>query len=254
MAPLLEAKGVSVYFGGVAALADLSMTIDKGEILGVIGPNGSGKTTFINVLTKMYVANEGTIDFKGERIDHLPPHQITDKGIARTFQNLRIFKNLSVLDNVIIGAHRHIRTNFFSLFLRPGHHLSEERKARRQAMELLELMGLSRKVHELAKNLPYGEQRRLEMARALATEPDLLLLDEPTAGMNPGESMAMIDLLRTVNQRATLLIIEHNMKMIMNLAQRLVVLNAGQIIFEGTPIQVQKNERVQEIYLGKEET
>jgi len=254
VAPLLEAKGVSVYFGGVAALADLSMTIEKGEILGVIGPNGSGKTTFINVLTKMYVADEGSIDFKGERIDHLAPHQITDKGIARTFQNLRIFKNLSVLDNVIIGAHRHIQTNFFSLFLRPGHHLSEERKARRQAMELLELVGLARKVNELAKNLPYGEQRRLELARALATEPDLLLLDEPTAGMNPNESLAMIDLLRAVNQRATLLIIEHNMKMIMNLAQRLVVLNAGQIIFEGTPTQVQQNERVQEIYLGKEET
>jgi len=255
VAALLEARNIHLHFGGVAALLDLNVDIREGEILGLIGPNGSGKTTFINLLTKIYSPDTGTITFNGERIEHLPTHQITKKGIARTFQNLRVFKNVSVLDNILIGGHRLIGTNMVNIFLKPYQHVREEKKAREKAMRLLEVVRLSHKAKELAKNLPYGEQRRLELARALATEPLLLLLDEPTAGMNPKESQEMIVLLKEINLMGkTLFIIEHNMRMIMNVSHRILVLNAGATICEGTPAEVQKNERVQEIYLGKEET
>jgi branched-chain amino acid transport system ATP-binding protein len=251
---LLETRDIALSFGGLQALDGISVAIEEGEILGMIGPNGSGKTTFINVLTKIYAPERGWIQFRGERIDHHATHQITERGIARTFQNLRIFRNLSVLDNVIIGRHHLIRTNALSIFLRPVHFVREERAARARAMEILELVGLHHKSHEMAKNLPYGEQRRLELARALATEPALLLLDEPTAGMNPRESSDMVHLLKQINSFGkTIFIIEHNMRMVMNVSSRIMVLNAGRTICEGTPVQVQKDERVQEVYLGKEE-
>lgn len=255
MEPLLEAKNVCLSFGGLKALDEISLRIKNGEIVGMIGPNGSGKTTFINVLTRIYSPISGRVFFKGQEIEHLPIHRITEIGIARTFQNLRIFKNVTVLDNVLIGYHRKIDTNIFNVMLRPFNARKKDDVARTKAMELLKSVGLDHKAKEYAKNLPYGELRRLEVARALATDPTLLLLDEPTAGMNPKENGDMIELLKKINLAGiSIFIIEHNMKTMMNVANRIVVLNAGRLIFEGTPAEVQKNERVQEIYLGKEET
>jgi branched-chain amino acid transport system ATP-binding protein len=216
VALLLEAKDIVLNFGGLRALDGISITIREREILGMIGPNGSGKTTFINVLTKIYSPEEGWIKLRGERIDHLSTHEIAGKGIARTFQNLRIFKNISVLNNVIIGFHRLLKTNALNIFFRPFNFIQEETAAKTKAMGLLETVGLELKAQELAKNLPYGEQRRLELARALATEPTLLLLDEPTAGMNPKESRGMISLLKEINKTGkTIFMIEHNMRTVM---------------------------------------
>lgn len=255
MGLLLEAKEITLSFGGLRALNGVTVTIDEGEILGMIGPNGSGKTTFINVLTKIYSPEKGWIKFNGDRIDHLKPHEITGKGIARTFQNLRIFKNISALDNVIIGRHLFIQTNVFNIFSNPFNFIREERAAKTKAMELLDIVGLNRKSQELAKNLTYADQRRLELARALATEPLLLLLDEPTAGMNTKEIEEMISLLKQINKMGkTVFIIEHNMRMIMSVSSRILVLNAGMKICEGSPYEVQKDQQVQEIYLGKGES
>jgi len=250
-----EAKDITLKFGGLTALDRLTVTINEGEILGLIGSNGSGKTTFINVLTGIYSSETGSVMLKGERIDHLSTHKIAEKGIARTFQNLRIFGNLTVLDNVVIGRHYLMKTNIVSIFLRPVKHFKIEREAKKKAIELLDFLGLAHKSNAIAKNLPYGEQRRLELARALATDPCLLLLDEPTAGMNPRECLTMIGLLKEINNIGkTLIIIEHNMRMVMNVSDRILVLNAGKSICEGNPLEVQKDRRVQECYLGKEET
>lgn len=254
MGALLETEDVTVRFGGLAALSELSFQVRPGEILGLIGPNGSGKTTCLNVLSGIYRPSEGRVRLHGEDITRLPPHRVAARGIARTFQNLRIYRSTSCLDNVMVGRHGLLRQNALTVFLRPLRFVREERAARARSLELLELVGLGDKAADLAQNLSYGEQRRLEIARALATEPSLLLLDEPNAGMNPSESLDLIGLIHRIREMGkTIVIIEHNMKMIMSVSDRIVVLSSGRKLCEGTPSQVQQSPEVQEVYLGREE-
>jgi len=251
---LLETDRVWKKFGGVTAVQDIALSIEKGEILGMIGPNGSGKTSFINLLSGIYRPDKGRILFSGEDITELPAHLITKKGIARTFQNLRVFPNISVLDNLLIGRHCRVNTSLANIYLNPFLSRKREKEAEDRVIELLEWVHLGDRRKELAKNLPYGEQRLLEICRALASEPLLLLLDEPCAGMNPVEMDTLAAFLKNLRQRGTtLFIIEHNMRFIMSIAERIVVLDAGTKFREGTPGQIQKDKEVQRIYLGEEE-
>ena len=251
---LLETDRVWKKFGGVTAVQDIALSIEKGEILGMIGPNGSGKTSFINLLSGIYRPDKGRILFSGEDITELPAHLITKKGIARTFQNLRVFPNISVLDNLLIGRHCRVNTSLANIYLNPFLSRKREKEAEDCVIELLEWVHLGDRRKELAKNLPYGEQRLLEICRALASEPLLLLLDEPCAGMNPVEMDTLAAFLKNLRQRGTtLFIIEHNMRFIMSIAERIVVLDAGTKFREGTPGQIQKDKEVQRIYLGEEE-
>jgi branched-chain amino acid transport system ATP-binding protein len=251
---LLETDRVWKKFGGVTAVQDIALSLEKGEILGMIGPNGSGKTSFINLLSGIYRPDKGRILFSGEDITELPAHLITKKGIARTFQNLRVFPNISVLDNLLIGRHCRVNTSLANIYLNPFLSRKREKEAEDRVIELLEWVHLGDRRKELAKNLPYGEQRLLEICRALASEPLLLLLDEPCAGMNPVEMDTLAAFLKNLRQRGTtLFIIEHNMRFIMSIAERIVVLDAGTKFREGTPGQIQKDKEVQRIYLGEEE-
>ena len=251
---LLETDRVWKKFGGVTAVQDIALSLEKGEILGMIGPNGSGKTSFINLLSGIYRPDKGRILFSGEDITELPAHLITKKGITRTFQNLRVFPNISVLDNLLIGRHCRVNTSLASIYLNPFLSRKREKEAEDRVIELLEWVHLGDRRKELAKNLPYGEQRLLEICRALASEPLLLLLDEPCAGMNPVEMDTLAAFLKNLRQRGTtLFIIEHNMRFIMSIAERIVVLDAGTKFREGTPGQIQKDKEVQRIYLGEEE-
>jgi branched-chain amino acid transport system ATP-binding protein len=251
---LLETDRVWKKFGGVTAVQDIALSLEKGEILGMIGPNGSGKTSFINLLSCIYRPDKGRILFSGEDITELPAHLITKKGIARTFQNLRVFPNISVLDNLLIGRHCRVNTSLANIYLNPFLSRKREKEAEDRVIELLEWVHLGDRRKELAKNLPYGEQRLLEICRALASEPLLLLLDEPCAGMNPVEMDTLAAFLKNLRQRGTtLFIIEHNMRFIMSIAERIVVLDAGTKFREGTPGQIQKDKEVQRIYLGEEE-
>lgn len=251
---LLETDRVWKRFGGVTAVQDIALSIEKGEILGMIGPNGSGKTSFINLLSGIYRPDKGHITFAGEDITELPAHLITSKGIARTFQNLRVFPNISVLDNLLIGRHCRVNNSLVNIYLNPFLSRRREKEAEDRVIELLEWVHLGDRRKELAKNLPYGEQRLLEICRALASEPRLLLLDEPCAGMNPVEMDTLAAFLKNLRERGTtLFIIEHNMRFIMSIAERIVVLDAGTKFREGTPGQIQKDKEVQRIYLGEEE-
>jgi branched-chain amino acid transport system ATP-binding protein len=251
---LLETDRVWKKFGGVTAVQDIALSIEKGEILGMIGPNGSGKTSFINLLSGIYRPDKGRILFSGEDITELPAHLITKKGIARTFQNLRVFPNISVLDNLLIGRHCRVNTSLANIYLNPFLSRKREKEAEDRVIELLEWVHLGDRRKELAKNLPYGEQRLLEICRALASEPLLLLLDEPCAGMNPVEMDTLAAFLKNLRERGTtLFIIEHNMRFIMSIAERIVVLDAGTKFREGTPGQIQQDKEVQRIYLGEEE-
>lgn len=251
---LLETDRVWKKFGGVTAVQDIALSIEKGEILGMIGPNGSGKTSFINLLSGIYRPDKGRILFAGEDITELPAHLITKKGIARTFQNLRVFPNISVLDNLLIGRHCRVNNSLANIYLNPFVSRKREKEAEERVIELLEWVHLGDRRKELAKNLPYGEQRLLEICRALASEPLLLLLDEPCAGMNPTEMDTLAAFLKDLRGRGTtLFIIEHNMRFIMSIAERMVVLDAGAKFREGTPGQIQKDKEVQRIYLGEEE-
>ncbi|MYS20661.1 amino acid/amide ABC transporter ATP-binding protein 1, HAAT family [Streptomyces sp. DvalAA-14] len=250
-APLLQASGVIMRFGGLTAVRNVSLTVNSGEIVGLIGPNGAGKTTFFNCLTGLYVPTEGTVSYRGTVLP-AKPHLVTKAGLARTFQNIRLFANMTVLENVLVGRHTRTREGLLSALLRgPGYHKAEA-QSRARAMELLEFTGLADKAEQLARNLPYGEQRKLEIARALASEPGLLLLDEPTAGMNPQETRATEELVFAVrDQGIAVLVIEHDMRFIFNLCDRVAVLVQGQMLVEGTSDVVQRDERVIAAYLGE---
>jgi branched-chain amino acid transport system ATP-binding protein len=250
--PLLRTEGVRKEFGGLVANQDVDFTVPEGGIVSLIGPNGAGKTTFFNMLTGVYKPTAGRIFFANEDMTGKPPHAFTQRGIGRTFQNIRLFQNMTALENVLVGMHTRLKGNLFEAILRTGRVRHEERDARERARELLEYSGLRRKDDVVGKNLSYGDQRRLEVARALATQPKLLLLDEPTAGMNPQETVeftAFVGRLR--DERAlSVLLIEHDMRVVMGISDRVTVLDYGEKIAEGTPQEIQKNERVIEAYLG----
>ncbi len=247
---VLDASGVTMRFGGLTAVRGVDLTVNSGEIVGLIGPNGAGKTTFFNCLTGLYVPTEGKVSYKGTVLPP-KPHLVTQAGIARTFQNIRLFANMTVLENVLVGRHTRTKEGLWSALLRlPGYHKAED-ASRERAMELLEFIGLQDKADHLARNLPYGDQRKLEIARALASDPGLLLLDEPTAGMNPQETRVTEELIFAIRDMGiAVLVIEHDMRFIFNLCDRVACLVQGEKLVEGSPGEVQADERVVAAYLG----
>lgn len=251
---VLEISELTKFFGGLKAVNNLKIKINQGDLQGLIGPNGAGKTTAFNMITGLYQPSGGNISFLGESIIGLEPYEITRLGIGRTFQNIRLFSNLTVLDNVRIAYHAHSGYGFFDGVFRLGNFESKEKELTERAQEFLEIFGLGSIQNEIAKNLPYGEQRRLEIARALACDPKLLLLDEPAAGMNPAEIVKLMDLIHFIRERfnLTILLIEHQMRVVMGICELITVMDFGEVIAHGTPKEIQNNPRVVEAYLGKE--
>ncbi|MDR0922340.1 MAG: ABC transporter ATP-binding protein [Lactobacillales bacterium] len=252
---LLEVKDLTKNFGGLAAVSDVNMELEENELVGLIGPNGAGKTTLFNLLTGVYEPSEGTVTLSDSKVlNGLPPYKIADLGLSRTFQNIRLFKDLTVLDNVLIAMNSKQKESVVSSILRFPSFYRKEAEMKKKVIELLEIFGMEEKIDTLAKNLPYGEQRRLEIVRALATEPKILFLDEPAAGMNPQETADLTELIEKIQEefQITILLIEHDMSLVMEVCERIYVLEYGKIIAKGTPEEIKNNKRVIEAYLGGE--
>lgn len=251
---LLEVRQLTKHFGGLTAVGDVSLELHEGELVGLIGPNGAGKTTLFNLLTGVYEPSEGTVSLDGSLLNGKSPDKIASLGLSRTFQNIRLFKNMTVLDNVLVGMCNHQKPNLLASFLRLPKFYTNEAQLKEQALALLAMFELANEADTLAKNLPYGQQRRLEIVRALATKPKILFLDEPAAGMNPQETAELTALIRRIKEEfgITIILIEHDMSLVMEVTERIYVLEYGRLIAHGTPDEIRSNKRVIEAYLGGE--
>ncbi|EJN93353.1 ABC transporter ATP-binding protein [Streptococcus ratti] len=251
---LLDVKNLTKNFGGLTAVGDVTMELNEGELVGLIGPNGAGKTTLFNLLTGVYEPSEGSVTLDGTLLNGKAPYKIASLGLSRTFQNIRLFKDMTVIENVLVGMGNNHNPHLLSSFLRLPKFYSNEEKLQKRAVELLKIFNLDKDADTLAKNLPYGQQRRLEIVRALATEPKILFLDEPAAGMNPQETAELTQLIRQIKEdfKITIMLIEHDMSLVMDVTERIYVLEYGRLIAHGTPQEIKNNKRVIEAYLGGE--
>lgn len=251
---LLDVKKLTKNFGGLTAVGDVTMHLNEGELVGLIGPNGAGKTTLFNLLTGVYEPSEGTVSLDGTILNGMKPYKIASLGLSRTFQNIRLFKEMTVLDNVLIGMANQTSLHLLASFLRLPKYYQSEEELRQKALDLLAIFNLETEADTLAKNLPYGQQRRLEIVRALATKPKILFLDEPAAGMNPQETAELTELIRKIKDEfnITIMLIEHDMSLVMEVTERIYVLEYGRLIAQGTPDEIKTNQRVIEAYLGGE--